>query len=110
MEEENASTCRLSSATRHVELQPRQLLLDFLKEMEDKSWDPCEVFPWEKQRGDVAVVTHLIELDLSETRREWTQFNGEKREIGVEIGGIIFEEMREQCVFDMLGSHYTFKT
>lgn len=103
MEEENSSTSRLSSPKKPVQIQPRHLLLDLLKEMEDKSWDPCEIFPWEKQRGDMAMLTHLIELDLSETRREWTQFNAVKREIGIEIGGIIFEEMREEFVLDMLG-------
>lgn len=111
MEEENPSTSRFSAPPKPVRMRPRQLLFDFLKEREEKSCDPGDIFYWNKQRGDGATMSRLLELDLREARGEWiTQFNGEKREIGVEIGGIIFEEMREQCVFDMLGSHYTFKT
>jgi len=131
-EEKQSTTSRLSSPTKAkskakaVSIQPRQLLLDFLKEMKGEGCDPFEllgqkmsgnimqgeIFPWEKQRerGDVAMFTHLLALDLSETRREWTQFNAENREIGTEIGGIIFEEMREECVFDMLGLHCTLET
>jgi len=132
MEEGNQSTTSgfnsptKAKAKAAVSIQPRQLLLDFLKEMEEKSCDPCEllgqkmsgnimqeeIFPWEKprERGDVAIFTQLLALDISETRREWTQFNAGREEIATEIGDIIFEEMREECVFDILGLHCTLET
>lgn len=120
VEEENPSSPRLNSPTKFNSIQPRVFLLDFLKELEDNNWDPYEVlsqkmsmqeiFQCEEQRGDVAMINQLQELDLSGTRREWTQFKAERREIGGEIGGIIFEEMSEECVFDMLSFHCTLKT
>ncbi|ONK74568.1 uncharacterized protein A4U43_C03F7800 [Asparagus officinalis] len=125
MDEENSSTSRLNSPTYSLPIRPRQLLLDFLEEMEERDCHPCEflgqkmgtnimkqeeIFPWEKQREDVPMFSDLLSLDLSATKREWTQFQAEKREIGTKIGGMIFEEMRVECVYDMLGFCCTLKT
>lgn len=47
---------------------------------------------------------HLIASDLSKSRREWTQFQVEEKEVGIEIEQIIFEEIREELLVDVLDS------
>ncbi|XP_042401326.1 uncharacterized protein LOC121991351 isoform X1 [Zingiber officinale] len=49
-------------------------------------------------------LAHLIASDLAKSRREWTQFQVEETEVGVEIEQIIFEEIREEILVDVLDS------
>lgn len=49
-------------------------------------------------------LAHLIASDLSKSRKEWTQFQVEETEVGVEIEQIIFEEIREEILVNVLDS------
>ncbi|XP_008797019.2 uncharacterized protein LOC103712310 [Phoenix dactylifera] len=100
-----------------------QLLLDCVREVEKRIWDSYEclsperaksiikerIFTWEKKRGDVADIAQLVDSEVSESREEWRHFQSEIREIGIEIETVIFEEIREETLLDMLGFPCTSK-
>ncbi|XP_010941953.1 uncharacterized protein [Elaeis guineensis] len=100
-----------------------QLLLDCVREVEKRIWDSYEclspervksiikerIFTWEKQRGDVTDIAQLVDLEVSESREEWKHFQTEVREIGIEMEAVIFEEIREETLLDMLDFPYTSK-
>lgn len=65
--------------------------------MDETTWS------WESQWGDLALVDNLISLDFQESRKDWSQFQDQRSEVVVQIGGLILEELREECVLDMLG-------
>ncbi|XP_072957820.1 uncharacterized protein [Typha angustifolia] len=104
--------------------QSGQLLSECVKEVEEMIWDSHEclspqrtgklieeqIISWEKLRGDIAKLTHLIHLDFSRPSREWRQFQSERKEIGMEIETQIFEDIRREAVMDILSSHCTLKT
>ncbi|KAH0468760.1 hypothetical protein IEQ34_001992 [Dendrobium chrysotoxum] len=69
-----------------------------------------QVFSLEKHRKEVARIAKLIDVDLSGTRREWSHFKDGGRKIGLEIERLIFEEIREELVVEMFGSHCLLKS
>ncbi|XP_010942340.1 uncharacterized protein [Elaeis guineensis] len=96
--------------------QSHQLLLDRVREVDKRIWDSHEylspegakrivkeeIFSWEKQRGDLADIAQLVDLEVSKSREEWRHFQPEIGEIGIEIEAVIFEEIREEIVLEML--------
>lgn len=100
------------------------LLLDCVREAEKRIWDSYEclsperakriikdqIFSWDHQkRGDLADIARLVDLQVSESREEWRHFQPEIREIGIEMEAIIFEEIREEILLDMLHFQCTSK-
>ncbi|XP_020597722.1 uncharacterized protein LOC110037418 [Phalaenopsis equestris] len=65
-----------------------------------------QIFSVEKHRKEVARIAKLIDMDLSGTRREWSHFKDEAKKTGLEIERLIFEEIREETVVEMFGSHF----
>ncbi|EHA8587152.1 hypothetical protein COCNU_scaffold001487G000030 [Cocos nucifera] len=123
-EELLGSASFLSQYARTKELdRSYQLVLDCVREVEKRIWDSYEclspervksiikerIFTWDKQRGDVADIAQLVDLEVSESREEWSNFQTEIREIGIEIEAVIFEEIREETLLDMLGFPYASK-
>ncbi|XP_042409501.1 uncharacterized protein LOC121998587 [Zingiber officinale] len=47
-------------------------------------------------------ISELIDRDLSESKKEWTQFEHERREVGTAIEHIIFEDIRRETALDLL--------
>lgn len=117
MEELLGSASLLSqyAKTKMESNESHQLLLDCVREVEKGIWDSHEclsperakrnikeqIISWEKQRGDLADITQLVDLEVSKSREEWRHFQPEIREIGIEIEAAIFEEIREEIVLDI---------
>ncbi|KAG1348138.1 hypothetical protein COCNU_06G019670 [Cocos nucifera] len=103
--------------------QSHQHLLDCVGEVEERIWDSQEylsperakriaqeqIFSWEKQRGDLADIAQLVDLEVSKSREEWRRFQPEIRAIGIEIEAVIIEEIREEIVLDMLDFRCTLR-
>ncbi|KAK8919053.1 hypothetical protein KSP39_PZI021273 [Platanthera zijinensis] len=52
-----------------------------------------------------ASIAEWIDVDRIGTTAEWSRFTAEAMEIGLVIEGFIFDEIREEVVVEMLGSH-----
>ncbi|RWV79012.1 hypothetical protein GW17_00059923 [Ensete ventricosum] len=62
-----------------------------------------ETWSWEDRRGGLGDdISQLIDFDFSKSRKEWSHFQQETGEVGIEIEHIIFEEIREETVLDVL--------
>ncbi|KAJ8470104.1 hypothetical protein OPV22_024447 [Ensete ventricosum] len=67
-----------------------------------------ETWSWEDRRGGLGDdISQLIDFDFSKSRKEWNHFQQETGEVGIEIEHIIFEEIREETVLDVLRCHCT---
>ncbi|WOL04358.1 hypothetical protein Cni_G13079 [Canna indica] len=60
------------------------------------------LLPCKGQTAALADITKLIDSDLSKSRKEWSQFEHEITEAGVEIEHIIFEEIRDKTLLEIL--------
>ncbi|KAG0467193.1 hypothetical protein HPP92_018184 [Vanilla planifolia] len=87
----------------------KQHVLQHEEEVEERIVDTREslekrrVFSLEKKRSHVARVKQWMDLDVSRWRMEWSHFPVETRDIGMEIEGFIFEEIKEEAFVEMLG-------
>ncbi|KAL6637149.1 hypothetical protein ACP70R_024721 [Stipagrostis hirtigluma subsp. patula] len=66
-----------------------------------------QISSWEKIAGDIARIPTMMELDLSQSLRQWRELQPEVSEIGTRIETLIFEDIRRETVCDMLASHCT---
>ncbi|XP_038982934.1 uncharacterized protein LOC120110972 [Phoenix dactylifera] len=103
--------------------QPEQLLLDCVREVEEKicasheSLSPEmtrkiineEILSWEMQKGDLMRISNLIFSDVSNSMREWNRFRSQMREIVIEIEAAIFEEITEGFVLNLLDFPCTYE-
>ncbi|CAL9772256.1 unnamed protein product [Musa acuminata subsp. burmannicoides] len=64
-----------------------------------------EISSWEDQRGGSGNISRLIDFDFSKSREEWSHFQHEIGEVGIEMEHIIFDEIREETVLDVLHCH-----
>ncbi|XP_015885098.3 uncharacterized protein LOC107420617 isoform X2 [Ziziphus jujuba] len=53
---------------------------------------------WSRHGGDQRNITHLLHSDVSDSTQEWTGFEPETREIGLEIGDAILDEIMNEIV------------
>ncbi|KAJ4733591.1 hypothetical protein LUZ62_039297 [Rhynchospora pubera] len=87
---------------------------------EEMIWEPQEslrqmslkqteeqVLSWEKITRDITKIPTLVEDDFTKTEREWCQLKQDIGEVGSKIETLIFEEIREEAVLDLLDSHCT---
>ncbi|XP_072973963.1 uncharacterized protein [Typha angustifolia] len=91
--------------------------LDVFKDVLDAADSPAsnqfgldfdkEGLPWEIPKVDQAKITQLIVSELSNSRLEWSHFQPQMREIGVEIEAAIFEEICDEAVVDIVDFHCT---
>lgn len=97
-------------------LPSKQPLLQCRKEIKERIWDSLgqcnaekskemQAFSLEKHKREIARIAKLIDVDISGTRTAWSHFKDEARKIGLEIERIIFDEIREEAVVEMLGSY-----
>ncbi|RWW04157.1 hypothetical protein GW17_00032636 [Ensete ventricosum] len=112
--------------TRNQFLHPRRFLSDWLKEVEGRLSTPHEcpspersgkvtkegtmILSWENRGCALGNISRLIDFDFSESRKEWSHFRHEIGEVGTEIEQIIFEEISEEAVLDVLRCHSTSET
>ncbi|CAL9764146.1 unnamed protein product [Musa acuminata subsp. burmannicoides] len=62
----------------------------------------------QRQRGVHTSISQLTFSDISNSKREWHEFQPQVREIAVQIEEAIFEGIREDVISEMLGSRCTF--
>ncbi|KAG0500686.1 hypothetical protein HPP92_000758 [Vanilla planifolia] len=74
------------------------LLLKYGTELEKRIW----VFCWEKQRRDAAKIEQMVDLELSGAKTQCKNFQVEAREVATAMEEVIFEEMREEVILEML--------
>ncbi|XP_077233889.1 uncharacterized protein LOC143876124 isoform X2 [Tasmannia lanceolata] len=117
--EELLKCCSSFLKAKRVSQQTNQLLIDCVKEVvESRSrkgrWNFDEflgpellgktifdqICSWGKQGGDVTNITHLIKSDFSNSIQEWRHFHPQVKQIGIEIGDAIFEDIRDEIVSD----------
>lgn len=51
-------------------------------------------------------ISQLTSSDISNSRCEWSEFQPQVREIGVQIEAAILADIREDAILEMLGFHY----
>lgn len=56
---------------------------------------------WERQYGDEANITGLINVGFLDSAEEWKDFKPQAMVIGVQIGDAIFEEVRNEIVTEL---------
>lgn len=99
--------------------QTRQLLFDCVRELveshatKEREKQRCREFlgpeelgkllsekmkGWSKHGGDQTNITQLLDSDFCDSAQEWTGFDPEKREISLEIGDAILDEMFKEIV------------
>lgn len=66
-----------------------------------------ETSSWQRQRGVRTSISQLTFSDISNSKREWHEFQPQVREIAVQIEEAIFEGIREDVISEMLGSRCT---
>lgn len=118
-----SSSVGLSKSKRMLQ-QKRKLLLDCVREVVERSLEKgarCQVleyaetrnnekivldqiFSWGKQGGNATNITQILGCDLMEAKLEWDQFQPQMPEIQIEIADVIFEEITNEIVVDMLDS------
>ncbi|WOL10913.1 hypothetical protein Cni_G19672 [Canna indica] len=65
--------------------------------------------PRNQRRKYITNIEQLTVSELSSSSTEWSQFHHQIREIGIEIEAILYEDIEEEAIIDMLSSHCTFK-
>lgn len=56
---------------------------------------------WGKQAGDERNINYFLGLDFSDSMKEWRTLEQQKREIALEIGDAILEEIQTEIVIEM---------
>ncbi|KAJ8494140.1 hypothetical protein OPV22_015861 [Ensete ventricosum] len=77
----------------------------------DKLLDSHECFdhaipPLEEQK-DLSTIRELTVSELASSRSEWSRFQLHTREIAIDIGAALFEDIKEETILEIVGSHYT---
>ncbi|XP_031281418.1 uncharacterized protein LOC116139923 [Pistacia vera] len=63
----------------------------------------CEkIKAWGKQSVDGFNITQLLNADIQDSIKEWNDFEAQQRDIALEIGDAILEEIKDQIVTEML--------
>lgn len=63
----------------------------------------CDKFlSWSKQDGDVANVTQMLESEFKDFSKQWNHFQPHIKEIAIELGDGIFENIIDDIVTDLL--------
>lgn len=63
----------------------------------------CErIKSWRKQVGDKKKKNYLLDLDFMDSVEEWSDFEKQKREVEMEIGDAILEEIKNELVTEMI--------
>lgn len=57
---------------------------------------------WEKQCGEQSSLKKLFDLGLLDSAKEWSDYETQRRDIGLEIGDTIAEDLRNEIVIDMI--------
>ena len=66
-----------------------------------------KLLSWKRMQGDASSLTKLLSSDMAESRNEWSKFRPEVEELGVEIESAIFDEIVDETVLEILGTHCT---
>ncbi|KAK9271158.1 hypothetical protein L1049_026747 [Liquidambar formosana] len=61
-----------------------------------------EVGAWGKQNGDETNITQLLHVDFLASAKEWSEFEPLTKEIAMEIGDAVWEEISNEIVNDMI--------
>ncbi|KAL5844659.1 hypothetical protein ACOSQ4_010617 [Xanthoceras sorbifolium] len=61
-----------------------------------------KVKAWRRQSGGRLNITKLLDLDYHDSAEEWTNFEPQIKDIAMEIGDAVLEEIRDQIVTDMV--------
>ncbi|CAD5182183.1 unnamed protein product [Musa acuminata subsp. malaccensis] len=77
----------------------------------DKLLDSHECFnheipPLLKQKA-LSTIRELTVSELASSRSEWSRFQLQMREIAIDIGAALFEDIKEETILDIIGSHCT---
>ncbi|RRT44656.1 hypothetical protein B296_00015926, partial [Ensete ventricosum] len=77
----------------------------------DKLLDSHECFdhaipPLEEQK-DLSTIRELTVSELASSRSEWSRFQLHMREIAIDIGAALFEDIKEETILEIVGSHCT---
>ncbi|CAL9113011.1 unnamed protein product [Musa textilis] len=75
----------------------------------DKLLDSHECFnheipPLEKQK-DLPTIRELTASELASSKSEWSRFQPQMREIAIDIGAALFEDIKEETILEIVGSH-----
>lgn len=63
----------------------------------------CErIKSWGKQVGDKKKKNYLLDLDFMDSVEEWSDIEKQKREVEMEIGDAILEEIKNELVTEMI--------
>lgn len=112
--------------TKRVLERKKQLLLDCVREVvgnygiQSRRWNAHEylgpemlgkiicdkILSWSKHDGDVTNITQLLESDFKDSSKQWNHFRHHIKEIGIEMGDGILENITDEIVtemFDFLG-------
>ncbi|GAV56637.1 DUF4378 domain-containing protein [Cephalotus follicularis] len=74
---------------------------NFLRSEEFAKLISEKVNAWGNQPVDESNIMQPLDLNILDSELEWSDFEQQKREIGVEIGDAILEEIRKEIVIDM---------
>uniref|UniRef100_A0A5B7BJB2 DUF4378 domain-containing protein n=1 Tax=Davidia involucrata TaxID=16924 RepID=A0A5B7BJB2_DAVIN len=103
--------------TKRVFMQTKQLVFDCVKEATDshgrseksikEALGPeeigkliCEqIYSWGKHCGDVTNINQLINLDFCNTMEEWRDFSQITRDIGIDIGDAILDDIVTEIMY-----------
>lgn len=77
----------------------------------DKLLDSHECFnheipPLFKQKA-LSTIRELTVSELASSRSEWSRFQLQMREIAIDIGAALFEDIKEETILEIIGSHRT---
>ena len=114
----------ISALTHHTKYSSKgqQLLFDCAREAEERVYDHHQnclkleiraqaihdkILSWQRLQGDASSLTKLLGSDIAESRNEWSQFRPEAEELGVELESAIFDEIVDETVLEILGTHCT---
>lgn len=63
----------------------------------------CErIKSWGKQAGDKTNINYFLDLDFMDLGEEWSAFEQQKREIEMEIGEAVLEDIKNELVTEMI--------
>ncbi|URD99550.1 hypothetical protein MUK42_30889 [Musa troglodytarum] len=111
---------RATNAKKHS-YKPHRFVLDCLREVEGRLSTPRECSGPEKRGKNreeevpsygnhgaaLANLSRLIDSDFSESGKEWSRHQHEMTEVGAQIEHLIFEEIGEETLVDVLDCHCT---
>lgn len=109
------------SLSRKVLHQTRQLLFDCVRELVEthekngkrrSGSDPTateelrqliseKIKGWGKQSGDISNITQLLDSDFIHSKIEWSDFQSERRDVGVDVADAIMGEIVREIVIDL---------